>query len=238
MIRLLCLPYAGASATIYARWRSRTPDWLEIAPVELPGRGARGDEPPVTDMRTLARRLAVELGPRLHQPYALFGHSLGALLAFELAHALRDAQAPAPLALFAGGSRAPGLRAAAGDVQSLTDAELIERLRSLNGTPRAALESAEIMQCFLPVVRADFLMCDRYEPVTRPALDFPLHVLGGSRDDIGQDALLAWHAETRSPSSLDMFEGDHFFIHTHEGEVLHSVLARLMPLRDLAAAAL
>ncbi|MFJ3463658.1 thioesterase II family protein [Achromobacter spanius] len=238
MIRLLCLPYAGASATIYARWRVRTPDWLEIAPVELPGRGARGDEPPVTDLRVLARRLAAELGPKLRQPYALFGHSLGALLAYELAHALRDAQAPAPLALFAGGSRAPGLRATAGDVQSLTDAELIERLRALNGTPQAALESAEIMQCFLPVVRADFQMCDGYAPVTRDVLDFPLHVLGGSRDDIGQDELLAWHAETRCPSSLAMFEGDHFFIHTHEDEVLHSVLTRLMPLRDLAAAAL
>lgn len=237
MIRLLCLPYAGASATIYARWRGRMPDWLEIALVELPGRGARGDEPPATHMRSLAKALADELGPRLHQPYALFGHSLGALLAFELAHALRDAQAPAPLALFASGSRAPGVRAAQSNVEGLTDAALIERLRSLNGTPRAALESAEIMQCFLPVLRADFLMCDRYEPVMRPALDFPLHVLGGSRDDIGQGELLAWHAETSSPSSLDMFDGDHFFIHAHEGEVLHSVLARLAPLRDVAAAA-
>ena len=103
-LNLLCLPYSGASAMVYSRWRRKLPQWLHLQPLELPGRGARYAEPLHTDMRELARQLALEIRGTLRTPYALFGHSLGALLACELAHALRALGCPEPVALFASGT--------------------------------------------------------------------------------------------------------------------------------------
>ena len=128
-LTLLCLPYSGASAMVYSRWRRKLPQWLALQPVELPGRGARFGEPLHTDMRGLARQLAAELQPTLRTPYALFGHSLGALLACELAHALRALGCDEPVALFASGTAAPSMRADydRGFAQPKTDAELIDQ---------------------------------------------------------------------------------------------------------------
>src|SRR5688500_1281485 len=109
-MRLLCLPYSGGSAMFYARWRRLLPSWIDVRPVEWPGRGARMVEPLATNPRALASQLAVELGAQLDAPYALFGHSLGALMAFELAHSLIDRGAPAPAILFASGAEAPAVR--------------------------------------------------------------------------------------------------------------------------------
>ena len=105
-LRLFCLPYSGASAMAYNRWRRILPAWLVVQPLELPGRGMRMDEPLHTRLDTLVAQLAREVAPQVQQPYALFGHSLGGLLAFELAHALRE-RLPEPLALFLG-HRRPG----------------------------------------------------------------------------------------------------------------------------------
>jgi len=127
-LTLLCLPYSGASAMVYSRWRRKLPEWLKLQPVELPGRGARFGEPLQTDIRALARQLAAEHAPALRGPYALFGHSLGALLACEMAHALRSLGCPEPVALFASGTAAPTMRTeydrAFADLK--TDEELIE----------------------------------------------------------------------------------------------------------------
>lgn len=106
-LELFCLPYSGASATVYSRWQGLLPAWLSVVPVELPGRGARFCEPLATDVGILARQLATEMLARINGPYALFGHGLGALLAYELATALREAGAPSPAALIASGMAAP-----------------------------------------------------------------------------------------------------------------------------------
>jgi surfactin synthase thioesterase subunit len=135
-LTLLCLPYSGASAMVYSRWRRKLPEWLKLQPVELPGRGARYGEPLHTDMRRLALQLAQEQKATLKAPYALFGHSMGALLACEMAHAFRSLGCPEPVALFASGTAAPTLRADYDRqyAEPKTDAELIEQLRTLNGT--------------------------------------------------------------------------------------------------------
>lgn len=109
-MNLLCLPYSGASAMVYSRWRRKLPAWLQVRPVELPGRGARMGDPLHTDLRGLARQLAHEQRGATQAPYALLGHSLGALVAFELAHELRALGCPAPVALFASGTAAPTRR--------------------------------------------------------------------------------------------------------------------------------
>ncbi|MDH0896154.1 MULTISPECIES: alpha/beta fold hydrolase [unclassified Pseudomonas] len=228
-LNLFCLPYSGASAMVYSRWRRSLPDWLEVRPVELPGRGARLGEPLQTDMHALARQLAGELAPRLGQPYALFGHSLGALLAFEIAHALRDRGCSAPLALLASGTAAPTRREdyEKDYSQPKSDVELVAELRDLQGTPEEVLANEELMGLTLPILRADFLMCGRYQYRQRPRLELPIHVLGGKEDKSSMEQLLAWQDETATGFSLDMIAGGHFFIHEHESRVLKLIRSNL-----------
>ena len=228
-LTLLCLPYSGASAMVYSRWRRKLPEWLTLQPVELPGRGARYGEPLHTDMRRLALQLAQEQKVTLKAPYALFGHSLGALLACEMAHAFRSLGCPEPVALFASGTAAPTMRADydRGFAQPRTDAELIDQLRTLNGTSEEVLVNKELMSLTLPVLRADFLLCGRFEPQQRPLLKCPVHVLGGKDDRATTEQLIGWSKETHGSFSVDMLAGGHFFIHEHEAKVLRVIKDQL-----------
>ncbi|WP_426205163.1 thioesterase II family protein [Pseudomonas sp. TWP3-1] len=228
-LTLLCLPYSGASAMVYSRWRRHLPSWLHLQPVELPGRGARYDEPLQIDMRALARQLAKEHKPSLQAPYALFGHSLGALLACELAHAFRDLGAPEPVALFASGTAAPSMRSDydRGFSEARSDEELIEQLRTFQGTSEEVLANQELMSLTLPVLRADFMMCGRFSPVQRPLLNCPVHVLGGKEDRATTEQLIGWSKETLGSFSVDMMTGGHFFIHEHEARVIKTIKSQL-----------
>ena len=210
---------------VYSRWRRKLPDWLAVRPIELPGRGSRLGESLQTDMCALARQLAKELIPELRRPYALFGHSLGALLAFELSHALREQGCPPPLMLFASGTAAPTRREdyEKGYAQAKSDEELVTELRELRGTSEEVLANRELMSLTLPILRADFLMCGRYRYQQRPLLELPIHVLGGTTDRSSLEQLQAWGGETACGFSLDMFEGGHFFIHEHEQRVLETI---------------
>ena len=228
-MRLFCLPYSGGSAMFYARWRRLLPAWIDVRPVEWPGRGARMDEPLATDPRALASQLATELHPQLDGPYALFGHSLGALIAFELAHSLLDRGAPAPTILFASGTEAPAVRDGSKWRLPLSDDALLEELRNLQGTPDEALANAELMRSALPVLRADFLMCGAYAYRPRHPLPCPVHVFGGIDDETSRASLEAWRQETSAEFTLDVLPGHHFFIHTQQAELLDligSALAR------------
>jgi len=233
-LNLLCLPYSGASAMVYSRWRRKLPAWLQVRPVELPGRGARLGEEPFTDMQALARKLADEQRLAAAAPYALLGHSLGALLAFELAHELQALGCPPPVALFACGTAAPTRREDYDNGnwrEPKSDPELKAELHKLGGTPQEVLANDELMSLTLPVLRADFLLCGRYAYRQRPPLRCPLHVLGGESDRANAEQLQAWGKETLGPFSLDMFPGGHFFIHEHEDAVLGLLSATLEPHR-------
>ncbi|QBF27520.1 thioesterase [Pseudomonas tructae] len=233
-LTLLCLPYSGASAMVYSRWRRKLPAWLNLRPVELPGRGARLGEPLLTDMQVLARQLASEQRLAASQPYALLGHSLGALLAFELAHELQALGCPPPVALFACGTAAPTRREdydGGNWREPKSDEVLINELRTLQGTPEEVLANQELMSLTLPVLRADFLLCGRYVYRQRPPLQCPVHVLGGEDDKASQAQLLAWRQESVGDFSLEIFPGGHFFIHEHEERVLGVLSAALEPHR-------
>jgi surfactin synthase thioesterase subunit len=224
-LTLLCLPYSGASAMVYSRWRRQLPPWLQLQPVELPGRGARYDEPLQTDMRALALQLAREHKPSLHGPYALFGHSLGALLACEMAHAFRALGAAEPVALFASGTAAPSMRSDydRGFAEPQSDEQLIDQLRTFQGTSEDVLANQELMSLTLPILRADFMLCGRFRPMQRPLLKCPVHVLGGKEDKATTEQLIGWSQETQGSFSVDMMTGGHFFIHEHEAKVLRII---------------
>jgi surfactin synthase thioesterase subunit len=222
-LKLFCLPYSGASAMFYSPWRRKLPDWLSVRPLELPGRGMRMDEPLQTDITALAARLADEIAIETTEPYALFGHSLGGLLAFELSHALRARNLPAPLALFVSATAGPVRRDVSEYAQEKTDAQLIERLRELQGTSENVLGNRELMQLMLPILRADFLLCGSFVYGQREPLNVPIHVFGGKQDSVSVEQLLDWQEETRTGFSLDMFEGHHFYLVEQQASLLRQL---------------
>jgi len=225
-MRLLCLPHAGASAMVYLRWRRQVPPWLDIKPIELPGRGSRMAEPLVTDWETLITSLVAEIAGDTGQPYALFGHSFGALVAFELAHALRGLDLP-PSALIVSGTHAPSRRDNRRFEVLDSDRDLLAEMQRLNGTDSAVFADQELMALTLPVLRADFHLCGQYVSDDRPPLAIPLHVLAGTGDETTPETLQAWQQETAVGFTLDYFAGDHFFIQSQEAAVL-AVLHRYL----------
>jgi surfactin synthase thioesterase subunit len=236
---LYCLPYAGASsAALYASWRRAVPDWLDIRPVELPGRGRRIAEPPCHSMEALTRQLADEMRGCLAQRYVLFGHSLGAWLAFELAHALSASGAPGPELVFVSAANAP-LRSEAGRApyrRLISDADVVARMRELAGTPPELLDNAEMLALMLPAVRADFDLCGAYRYQAKPPLTCPLHVFGGHGDaSTSPEGLSAWQGETAANCAVEMLDGGHFFINERRDDLLRSIVRRLAPASRIGA---
>lgn len=213
--RIFCIPYAGGSAAAFARWRAVADERVELIPVQLPGRGARIRERPVDRLDRLAAMLAEALGPRLDRPFALFGHSMGALLAFETARTLRRTGLPVPAALFVSARRAPQRASMRPPLHRLSDAQLIAELRALDGTPAAVLEDEELLGLMLPIVRADLKAVETHHYEAEPRLDCPIRAFGGTRDSIAPDDLSAWSEQTTRGFGLTMFDGGHFFLNTH-----------------------
>jgi medium-chain acyl-[acyl-carrier-protein] hydrolase len=215
-LRLFCIPYAGGSAQIYRGWQQYVPESLQICPVEIPGRGWLSTESLPESIVSLADGIVAALSPYLDAPFALFGHSMGALIAYEVALRLEAAGARLPDRLFVSGARAPFLPSDRPPVSHLPEAEFIAHLRDLNGTTDDILENQELMEIMTPVLRADFGICERYRPCAPRMLRTPLVVLHGSDDDsvpaAGADA---WRQVTTNTVRRREFTGDHFFIRDH-----------------------
>lgn len=225
-LRLFCFPYAGGSALIYRSWAKHLPPGVEVCPVQLPGRGNRMRERPFTKLNELVPALADGLRPCLDKPFALFGHSMGALIGLELARELRRRGGPAPEHLFVSGRTAPQLGKLDENLYDLPEPELIEELRRLNGTPPEVLAHPELMELMLPILRADFSICDTYEYADEPPLSCPVTAFGGLGDTgVPRPTLEAWAAQTVASFSVRMLPGDHFFIHENEAALL-ALLAR------------
>lgn len=219
-VQLFCFPHAGSSALAYGRWQSRLAPRIDVRPVEPPGRGRRWGEPLCEDIAAIVADLTGVVQRQIDGPYALFGHSLGALVAFEVAHALHLRTARAPTALFVSGCRAPAMHEKERYAAERSDAELITELAELGGTSQEILESAEWMAMTLPVLRADYRICTSYRYARRRPFEFPLHVFSGRQDDMTRDRLDPWRSETTGPFTLDWFDGGHFFLQQAEAGLL------------------
>jgi len=237
-LRLFCFPYAGGRAAIYRSWPDFLPASVEVCAIEPPGHGARLREPPVARLDSLVERLAAAAEPYLDRPFAFFGHSLGALVAFELTRHLRRLGRPMPVHLFVSGGAPPhlGVRASVRRLHDLPEDELVRMLRLFNGTPREVLEHAELMQIMLPVLRADFALGETHSYVPEPPLGCPIAAFGGTGDGyVNRRRLESWRDLTTGAFSLWMVPGDHFFIHTNQlllltilGRELRTELARIV----------
>ena len=212
--RLFCFPYAGGSAMVFRQWSQLLPPAVEVLPAHLPGRQNRMSERARPRLSSLVEEIADAVRPLLDIPYAFFGHSMGAAVAFELARALREAGAGEPAHLFVSGRRAPHLPSTQAPTYDLPDAELLEEVRRLEGTPPEVFEHPELMQLMLPLLRADFEAIETYSYTPGPPLTCPVTAFGGLRDtELSREQLEAWREHTTGRFSLRMLEGGHFFIH-------------------------
>lgn len=227
-LRLFCFCYAGGSAAAYLPWQSMLPSWVEVCGVQLPGRGTRFSEPPPTSLFATVQAISDALTDWHDLPFAFFGHSLGATLAFEVAHHQSRYGRPLPTQLILSGAQAPSARSDSRNLHLLDDADLIAELRKYDGTPSEVLSNHELMELVLPAIRADFRIVETYAPLQRPPLAIPMSVLAG-RDDRHSCASQyeAWFKETTRPMSLEWFDGGHFFIHSASKRVLDHIQSLL-----------
>lgn len=232
-LRLFCFPYAGATAHIFRHWPDGLPPTVEVCSIQLPGRGRRLREPPLTRLSSLVPNIAQELLPYLEKPFAVFGHSLGAAIAFELARYLRKAHTIQPSHLFVSGYRAPQILGTEPFTYDLPEAEFLEELRRLNGTPSKILEHPELMRLIIPILRADFEMSQTYVySPEAPPLDCPITAFGGLQDEnVSAEHLEGWRDQTTGRFSLQMLPGDHFFLETFQPLLLQILSSELGPPR-------
>lgn len=212
-VRLFCFPYSGAAASIYYPWAEMLPPNIEVCPVQLPGHGTRLREPLATRLAPQVEAVAAGLTPALDRPFAFFGHSMGALISFELARYLRRLGRPGPVHLFVSGHGAPHLPDRNPPLHGLPEPEFVAKLRELNGTPEEVLRHEELLQLLIPVLRADFAVCETYVYQAEPPLPCPISAYGGLADGyVNREELAAWQEQTASRFSLRMFPGDHFYL--------------------------
>ncbi|MFZ2752552.1 MAG: alpha/beta fold hydrolase [Lysobacteraceae bacterium] len=239
-LRLLCFPYAGGAAHVYADWRQSMPQQVLLQVVQLPGRGARFRDAPLRSIGEMAlgvmHALLQDPDPR---PLVFFGHSMGALVAFETARLMRRSGMRLPRRLLVSGYIAPHLGYPEPPIHALSDAEFGDRLREYEGTPAEVLQHPELLSLLMPMVRADFAAVETYTYQTEGALPCPIAAFGGRTDTmIPEPAIAAWREQTRGGFSMQMFDGGHFFIHTARDALLARVVADIeKTLENVTAAA-
>ncbi|CAM5281327.1 thioesterase [Streptomyces spiroverticillatus] len=230
-VRLFCLPHTGGGAALYRAWAQRLAPAVDVVAIRLPGRENRFRETPHRRLDTLVDALANAVEPLLDRPHAWFGHSMGALIAHELSHTLRERGLREPGRLLVSGRRAPHLPSRQPRVHDAPTPDLVAHLRELNGTPAAVLDSPAALAALLPMVRADFAVSETYQWRARRPLDCPVSVLGGRDDALTTPAELAgWRESTAGTCEIRMFDGGHFYLHEEAHEQVLAALAAELPL--------
>lgn len=226
--RLYCLPHAGGGAALFRTWPNHLPADVEVCPIHLPGRETRFRESRFTSIARLVQTLAPIILPHLQKPFAVFGYSMGGLIAFELLRELRRLGAPAPLRLLIAARQAPQLVEARPSLHRLSDKEFFETLHHrYGGIPDEALNNKEIRDIFIPLLKADMEMIETYQCRPEEPLDCPISVFGGRLDHIEHGDLSAWQQQTLQPVFVKMFEGSHFFIQTNQTHLLEVIGGQL-----------
>lgn len=212
-LQLVCFSSAGGSASAYRAWPDELPAPIDVCAVQLPGRDNRLAERPFSRLPDLIKALADALEPKLCAPFVFFGHSMGALVAFELTRELRSRGGPQPLQLFVSACRAPQLPDRGQPLHLLPEPELLDELRRLDGTPGQVFENPELRSLVLPTLRADFAVCETYVHEPDEPLAIPISAFGGAADnEVSREQLEGWRAQTSASFRLRIFAGKHFYL--------------------------
>ena len=219
-LRLFCIPYAGGNAQAFHKWGAHFKR-DELFSMQLPGRAFRIREPCIRDCSQMINAMMKEMDPHLDTPFALYGHSMGALLAFELARGLRRTNRPSPQGLIVSGRRAPQVGGAGPVSFDTPDNEFWGAIGKLYGTPKTLLDSPDLQAMLLPTFRADFELLGKWTYEEEAPLECPIWAMGGDSDPgICVDAIKGWEEQTSAEFQHRIFAGGHMFIQQKEAELL------------------
>lgn len=226
--RLFCFPYAGGNPYIFREWPEALGHAVDVLAVQTPGKGARILEAPCTTVEDVVAGLLEAMAPTLgDRPFSFFGHSNGALIAFELACQLQARGLPAPRHLFLSGSPAPWTRVHERSYADMPDEEFTNVLRELQGTPEEILADTELLRLVMPGLRADFALGERYRFRHDEPLRAAATLFHGEQDGFDVAQTEAWRQQLAHRAPLHRLPGGHFFIHTHARELTALVGATL-----------
>ncbi|MHB1262158.1 MAG: thioesterase II family protein [Thermoplasmatota archaeon] len=214
-VRLFCFPYGGSGSGVFRGWGRHLPPQTEVWGVNLPGRESRYGEPMPASMQDLAAETAGSISPLLDGPAVFFGHSMGALLAFEVVRRLSAQGGPLPATLIASGYRAPQLPPIGPLLHGLADGPLLDQMARVGGVSAGLLQSPEILELVLPTLRADIGLCENYRYRPGPRLPCRVVALGGEADvEVPAGDLRGWERQAGAGFASQLFPGGHFFIET------------------------
>lgn len=224
-LALYCLPFAGGSSNSFRPWATLLPPAVELRAVELPGHGHRLSENLARRLEELIPPLAEAIAASADRPFAIFGHSMGAILGYEVVLKLQDEYRKFPVHVFLSGHGAPTLPDREEPIHQLPKSKFIEKIRQYNGTPPEVLEHQELMELLVPIMRADFEVCETYQPQEVRKIKAPLTVLGGINDPGAPRAdLEVWSDFTTEEFNVRMFPGDHFYLLQQKINLLQAIL--------------
>jgi surfactin synthase thioesterase subunit len=230
-LRLFCFPYAGVGASAYFAWRGLHPG-IELIVAQLPGRENRFGEAPLREMSAIVAELAEAIRPYSDRPCAFFGHSMGAVVGFELARRLHSEGLPGPVHLFVSGRPAPHRPELLPPIHDVPDNEFLEQIQRRwgNGIPKLVLHDPELLPMFLTILRADLAAIETYSNLEGRRLDCPITAFGGDEDpSVSPDDLCAWSVHTTGPFRWRMVSGGHFFIREQQQIIAKAVLEAIAP---------
>ncbi|HEY8918110.1 MAG TPA: alpha/beta fold hydrolase [Chitinophaga sp.] len=219
-VNIFCLPFAGGSRYSYQGYEKYASPQVTIIPVDLPGRGSRFADPLLGNIYELADDVFQQLQDRLHEPYALYGHSMGALLSYLLTKRILQEGLPAPLHLFLTGRAAPSVVKQDAVIHTLPKAAFFEALAKLGGCPEELLRNEDLKDFFEPIIRSDLGALHTYQHEETTPFDIPMTVMTGLQENISFEDALAWQKESTELITVRKFTGDHFFIYDHEREIV------------------
>ncbi len=229
-VRLFCFSYAGGNPTTFRDWHRFLPSYLEVLAVQLPGHGTRIQETPICELKSLVEDLKKIISDNSEKPFVFFGHSLGALLAFELARQLNCSSLRQPSLLILSACSAPEWMSERSKKNKfnqshlLSDKLLVQKLKDLGGTPKEVLENFELMRLFLPAIRSELYMSENYIYEEGVPLSCPIIVCGGDNDDeVKLASLNDWSLQTSSSFKKEIFPGNHFYLYDSKFELLKKI---------------
>lgn len=225
-LRLVCFPYAGVGPSVYRPWLAALPAHIEVKAVQLPGREGRWREPALTNLGEIADRVTAAITPHLQEPFAFYGHSLGALVSFEVTRRLRASGGPVPRHLFLGAHRGPQMPNPHPPIRDLGDIAFIAETRKrYDGIPQAVLDNPELLELMLPCLRGDFAAFETYEYRADAPLDIPISAFGGDQDGyVRTHEVAGWREQTTSRFRMRVIPGNHFFMQSGRDQVIAAVV--------------
>ena len=226
--RLFCMPYAGGGVAPYRLWFRSLPDDIEVLAAQLPGRESRLRESPLPSIHAMVQAVRPAIEASSDLPFAIFGHSMGALMAFELTHALERDGARTPERLFVSARRAPDEPDTRPPVHALPESQFLDELQERYGAiPDAVRSEPELMELLLPVLRADIRAVETYEPTPGAIVRCPVDIYGGNDDRYPRPAQLPlWSRLVTQPVRIRLFDGDHFYLNAQREALTADIAAR------------